>query len=219
MSLDNAILVSSKEKYINYITWFTKTHPNEDINLLLSPKKLSTRSNREQYIMLFKKHHPWINKINEFVLRMEQSGIFIAWGDPPFKVDTSINPKFVKATEDINEKSLHLRALIPMLLLLCVGLTSSILAVTLETCYDKSFGQKCILNKKFSDRSKWTISYIICIISIAILNWQFFDEESFPTNIAFVRSIKKKDEMFFFSMEGMSQDGQFESKGVQVFWG
>lgn len=219
MNQENAILVSSKERYINYITWFTKTHPNEDINLRLSPKKLSTRSNREQYIMLFRRYNPWINKINEFVLRMEQSGIFIAWGDPPFKVDTSINPKFLKATEDLDEKSVHLMALIPLLLLLSVGLTSSILVFALESYYEKSFGRMCILNQKLIDRSKWTISYIVCITSIAILIGHFFDdEESFPANIAFVSSIMKRGSMNFLSLMGMSQDGQFESKGVQMFW-
>ena len=218
MSLDNAILVTSKEKYINYITWFTKTHPNEDLNLRLSHKKLSTRSNREQYIMLFRKYHPWINKINEFILRMEQSGILAAWGDPPFKVDISINPKFLKATENINEKSLHLRALIPMFLLLCMGLTTSILVFALETYYENSLSRICFLDQKLIDRSKWTISYLLCIIAIIILSWLFFYEESFPANIAFVRWTKKRGFMHFLSMMGMSQDGELESKGVQVLW-
>ena len=218
MTRDNAILVSSKDRYINYVNWFTKNYPNEDLNVRLSPKKLVTKSGREQYHLLLRRYHPWISEINIFILRMEQSGIFVAWGDPTLNLDVRINPKFVKATKNIDEKSLHFVALIPMLLLLLIGLASSLIFFALENCYNHTVHKICIPKDKYVTLCNWTMGHISSIIVLTTLTWFYFHQETFPVALAFVRSIHRRGDMYFLSLMGMSVDGQFEYKGSQVMY-
>ena len=46
----------------------------------------------EQYIFLMTRFHPWAEDVNKFILDMEGSGIFTAWGDQPVNIDLTINP-------------------------------------------------------------------------------------------------------------------------------
>ena len=68
-------IVQNHIRYDDYVNWFIKTHPDKNLNLRLSPKKLRTHSNREQLIIMMRKHHPWLEEINIFVLKIEVCAI------------------------------------------------------------------------------------------------------------------------------------------------
>ena len=57
-------------RYNKYVRWFLK-NGDGDLNLRLSPKKLETRSNRGQHIIIMRKHHPWMEEINLCILLLE----------------------------------------------------------------------------------------------------------------------------------------------------
>ena len=68
---DNALIVLKKRTYRGYIVWLSKNHANESTNLRLSPKKLDTRVDTEQFIMLHSKYHPYSEELNRFILAVE----------------------------------------------------------------------------------------------------------------------------------------------------
>ncbi len=67
---EGSILVMKQRKYQNYVNWFSKTM-KETLNLRLSQHKLDTRLMTEQYILLLKRYHPFIEDLNRFILIVE----------------------------------------------------------------------------------------------------------------------------------------------------
>ncbi len=77
VNVEDSIVVMKQRKYQGYVNWFYKQDFKDDnnepllINLRLSSHKLDTKSMTEQYIMLTKKYHPFVEDINRFVLIIE----------------------------------------------------------------------------------------------------------------------------------------------------
>ena len=116
---ENAVLISTKERYIAYINWIMRM--KGPINIRLSKKKLPTLSLKEQLIILLRRFHPWKEDFNKFILKIEESGFLEAWGMKSLLADVSINPNLDKY-KDVEEKRLDIYMFIPFILFLIVGL-------------------------------------------------------------------------------------------------
>ncbi len=73
VNTEGSIIIMKQRKYQGYVNWFYKQDFKEplDLNLRLSPHKLDTKLMTEQYVMLTKKHHPYLEEMNRFVLIVE----------------------------------------------------------------------------------------------------------------------------------------------------
>ena len=67
----NAAMILKKRTYRGYLFWLKAK--GRRVDLRLSPKKLDTRTNTEQFIMLLPKFHPYLEELNLFILKLEVS--------------------------------------------------------------------------------------------------------------------------------------------------
>ena len=118
---ENAVLISTKERYISYINWVTRTKGPKYVNIRLSKKKLPTLSFKEQLIILLRRFHPWKEDLNKLILRIEESGFLEAWGMKSLLADVSVNPNLDKY-KDVEEKRLDIYMFIPFIIFLTIGL-------------------------------------------------------------------------------------------------
>ena len=118
---ENAVLISTKERYIAYINWIMRKKGPKYVNIRLSKKKLPTLSLKEQLIILLRRFHPWKEDLNRFILKIEESGFLEAWGTKSLLADVSINPNLDKYN-DVEEKRLDIYMFIPFIIFLTIGL-------------------------------------------------------------------------------------------------
>ncbi len=67
----SALMIMKKGTYRGYLFWLKNNGGKFDLRL--SPTKLDTRTNTEQFIMLHSKYHPYSEELNRFILRIEVS--------------------------------------------------------------------------------------------------------------------------------------------------
>ena len=179
INVDDAILVSSNYRYNEYVDWLINNKPMENLNLRLSRKRLHTKSNREQFIVLMRKYHPWLEEINYCILQLEESGILTSWGDKELRVDTSRNPNIKEATQN-NKYSIN--TLSPLLTYLGIGLAVGVLALAIELVVKRSSDKTIKFNQKF--KYKNGLTNVILVTLLGILSWKYFEEEpEFPAVI------------------------------------
>ena len=165
-----AILISTQERYRAYVNWFFKKHQGKDLNLRLSKKKLPTKSLREQLVMIMRRFHPWKEELNKFVLRLEESGIFEAWGTKPLSVDVSINPNLMKHVRENLDEKLKIIMFIQFFKFLGIGCAISVFIFALE------FLVALFRSNEYSSKSdtkpskcKFSVTIIVCGISTIFL--------------------------------------------------
>ena len=117
---ENAVLISTKERYISYINWIIKMKGPKYVNIRLSNKKLPTLSLKEQLIILLRRFHPWKEDLDRFILKIEESGFLEAWGAKSSLADISVNPNLENYKHD-KEKQLEIYMFIPFIIFLTIG--------------------------------------------------------------------------------------------------
>ena len=187
MTNNSALLISTKYRYSEYIDWFIKNRPkNETMDMRLSSKKLITKINNEQFILLLRKFHPWQEELNRVILMVEASGLLGAWGDKPLKFDVSQNPFSAKKSE-IETKAIGFRLMSVMFLPLAIGLVIGLVTFTLE------FGVFKLSCRRYIPRwihmtslIKSFFAYAFLIALLAILAWNYLYEEEFQPAIGII---------------------------------
>ncbi len=71
VNVEDSVIVMKQRQYDGYVKWFSKEKPEEDLNLRLSTTTLDTRLMTQQFVMLLKKFHPYVEEVNRFVLIIE----------------------------------------------------------------------------------------------------------------------------------------------------
>ena len=121
---ENAVLISTKERYNSYINWLIKTHVGS-LNLRLSKTILPTKSMRSQLVMLMRRFHPWKEDLDKFILRIEECGFLESWGTQPLLGDVNVNPN-LHEHRNSDTKALSMDMFRPFFIFLSIGLTLAI---------------------------------------------------------------------------------------------
>ena len=185
----------------------------------LSPKKLSTISNREQYILLARKWHTWLEEINMLILIVEESGILTVFADNSPRVDLSINHNEEEALKNIDDKALDLATITHMMTILLIGLPLSALIFITEFLSNHIHCRHYVIDKKLPSKVKFRVANIICCIVQIVFAWMYFyEEKQFPAVIAFIKSDIRLTKMRYISLVGMALNGQQKTSGAQIRW-
>ena len=219
---NGAILISTQDRYRTYINWFIKQHPKQNLNLRLSKKKLPTKSLREQLVMILRRFHPWKEDLSKFVLRIEECGIFEAWGTIPLLVDVSMNPKLTKATKRNLDEKLEILTFIPFFTFLGAGCSISLLIFLLEVSgkliHSKDLHFKCKHKKQRYNFSSAIFVFGIAAVFIPI--WHFYGGTSFKPVLSFLRMVAANDRyVYLIQVVGMDLEGRTEIGGVIPLYG
>ena len=220
----DAILISTRDRYYNYINWFIRHYPNEDLNLRLSKTKLPTKSLREQLVLVLRRFHPWKEDLDKFVLRTQESGIFGAWGEKPLLVDVDSNPNRQNYTQrNLKDSELRLDMVINFLIFLAIGLAISFQIFILEAVrsimkfYDLPYRMPLRRNCKQFD---FKLTVFICIVSMVTLPICYFTSHSlFPAVVSFLRHVPTNDHSIdLIEAIGMDKEGNTDIRGTIAMW-
>ena len=186
---EDAIIISTKERYNSYIYWLKKEKKESERVVRLSKKKLNTVSMREQLVLLLRRFHPWKEDLDKFILRIEESGFFEAWGITPLLSDVTVNPNLerYKYSEELD---LTISTFIPFIIYWAVALSIAIVtfvaeygypAITKESRFQKRMPH---LSTRRKLKIKFQAGILFGVIIGIILSYYYFKEEDkFPAVI------------------------------------
>ena len=164
--------------------------------------------------MIMRRFHPWKEDLNMFVLRLEESGIFEAWGTKPLLADVSINPELTKHTQKNIEGKLELSMFIPFFTFLGIGCSVSLSMFIIETL-GEIFQAKEKMLKNTSKCSYYIAIFAFGIVLILLPIGHFYIFNAFKPVLSFLRMVERNDNYIaLIEVVGMDLEGRTEIRGT-----
>lgn len=182
INAENAVLISTKERYNSYVNWLITN--KKPLNLRLSKTILPTKSLRSQLVMLMRRFHPWKEDLDKFVLRIEECGFLEAWGTQPLLGDVDDNPN-LHEYRNMETRELSTDMFIPFYIFLSTGLLIAITIFAAENlivaCNKKCTSVTNYKHSKLKKHSNFFFGISLCTIPLIFFGYYYFKEDyKFP---------------------------------------